>query len=261
MQRDSVVMHPQFDAKIDPLKSKAKFTKALRSAILSIVPYRGVLGVTFPDVASPSDAGKSLRYTIDRASLPRGLMPYFRSLDEPEADERLAIALARLFKEGLAYDGDLVVRLYEAEDRDPIAVDVGPRTVYVEFGGVGSTGYGLGELGGITTADGSQYMTGLAAALGGMFGYYNAVKPGGPNDIKSQPGHSGKNPVDVAAGNISYGITCPYGARFCQFAAGAAQTAEGQPNLQGSLASGFDSPVDNENIQVGQKMRAAGCHE
>src|SRR5665213_2248918 len=80
-QRDSVVMHPQYDAKIDPLKSKAKFTKALRSAILSIVPYRGVLGVTFPDVASPSDADKSLRYTIDRASLPRGLMPARKSAD------------------------------------------------------------------------------------------------------------------------------------------------------------------------------------
>jgi hypothetical protein len=37
--------------------------------------------------------------------------------------------------------------------------------------------------------------------------------------------------VGVDAGNISFGITCPYGAAFCQFAAGFAQTLSGNPNF------------------------------
>jgi len=102
---------------------------------------------------------------------------------------------------------------------------------------------------------------GLAGFLGGMYGYYEAVHTGGPNDIKDLPGHSPQNPVDVAAGNISFGITCPYGTGFCQFAAGLAQTSGGHPSSDGTLATGFDTPSDNAAIQVGQAMRAAGCHE
>jgi len=98
--------------------------------------------------------------------------------------------------------------------------------------------------------------------FGGMFGYYEAVKPGGPNDIKNLPGHSGRNPIDVNAGNISFGITCPYGAGFCQFAAGFAQSVlHLDPNFNGTLATGFDTPSDNAGIRTGQAMRAAGCHE
>jgi len=84
---------------------------------------------------------------------------------------------------------------------------------------------------------------------------------GGPNDIKNLPGHSPQNPIDVAAGNISFGITCPFGAGFCQFAAGLAQTLSGHPDFSGSMRTGFDTPQDNAQIQIGQAMRAAGCHE
>ena len=97
--------------------------------------------------------------------------------------------------------------------------------------------------------------------FGGMYGYYSTVKTGGPNDIKNLPGHSGRNPIDVDAGNISFGVTCPYGAGFCQFAAGLAQSLGGHPNFNGTLAAGFDTPSDNAAIRVGQAMRAAGCHE
>ena len=96
---------------------------------------------------------------------------------------------------------------------------------------------------------------------GDLIGYYNAVHTGGPNDIKDLPGHSRNNPVDVDAGNISFGITCPFGAGFCQFAAGFAQTMSGYPNFKGTLATGFDTPADNAGIRVGQAMRVAGCHE
>lgn len=96
---------------------------------------------------------------------------------------------------------------------------------------------------------------------GDLLGYYNAVHTGGPNDIKNLPGHSPNNSTDVDAGNISFGITCPFGALFCQFAAGFAQTMSGHPNFKGTLATGFDTPADNAGIRVGQAMRAAGCHE
>ena len=101
----------------------------------------------------------------------------------------------------------------------------------------------------------------ILSFFGGMYGYDNAVGSGGPNDIKNLPGHSGQNPIDVDAGNISFGITCPYGAGFCQFAAGLAQTLGGHPNFNGTLATGFDTPSDNAGTRVGQAMRAAGCHE
>jgi hypothetical protein len=95
-----------------------------------------------------------------------------------------------------------------------------------------------------------------------LIGFSNAVHTGEPNDIKDLPGHSRKNPTDVAAGNISFGITCPFGARFCQLGAGLAQTfLDGDPNFKGTLATTFDTPQDNAQIRVGQAMRAAGCHE
>ncbi len=110
-------------------------------------------------------------------------------------------------------------------------------------------------------ANATPYANPILSFFGGMYGYYNAVKTGGPNDIKNLPGHSGRNPIDVDAGNISFGITCPYGAGFCQFAAGLAQTLGGHPNPNGILATGFDTPSDNAGIRIGQAMRAAGCHE
>jgi RHS repeat-associated protein len=96
-----------------------------------------------------------------------------------------------------------------------------------------------------------------------MFGLLNfglLVHTGGPFDVKNQVG-PGTQQQKVAAGNIAYGATCPFGARFCQFAAGAAQTMSGSPDFTGTLLTGFDTPADNDSIRVGQAMRAAGCHE
>ena len=101
----------------------------------------------------------------------------------------------------------------------------------------------------------------LTGFLGGMYGYYEAVHTGGPNDVKNQPGPGYHNQIGVDAGNISFGVTCPYGAGFCQFSAGLAQTLAGDPNPNGTLVTGYDTPSDNAAIQVGQAMRAAGCHE
>ncbi|MGH9740230.1 MAG: RHS repeat-associated core domain-containing protein, partial [Candidatus Acidiferrales bacterium] len=110
-------------------------------------------------------------------------------------------------------------------------------------------------------AGASQFSNPVFGFFGGMFGYYEAVKTGGPNDIKDQPGPGYHNQTGVDAGNISFGVTCPYGAGFCQFAAGLAQTLSGNPNFNGTLTTGFDTPSDNAGIRTGQAMRAAGCHE
>jgi hypothetical protein len=97
--------------------------------------------------------------------------------------------------------------------------------------------------------------------VGSLYGYYEAVRTGGPNDIKNQPGPGYHNQVGADAGNISFGITCPFGAGFCQFSAGLAQTLSGNPNFNGTASTGFDTPSDNASIRQGQAMRAAGCHE
>jgi hypothetical protein len=110
-------------------------------------------------------------------------------------------------------------------------------------------------------ASASPYSNPILSFFGGMYGYYEAVHTGGPNDIKNQPGPGYHNQTGVDAGNISFGITCPYGGGFCQFAAGLAQTLSGNPNFKGTLATGYDTPSDNAGIRVGQAMRAAGCHE
>ena len=110
-------------------------------------------------------------------------------------------------------------------------------------------------------ASASPYSNPLLSFFGGMYGYYEAVHTGGPNDIKNQPGPGYHNQTGVDAGNISFGVTCPYGGGFCQFAAGLAQTLSGNPNFNGTLGTGYDTPSDNAGIRVGQAMRAAGCHE
>jgi len=106
-----------------------------------------------------------------------------------------------------------------------------------------------------------SYILNSAGPFGDLAAYSAAVNTKGELDIKNLPGHSPQNPIDVDAGNISFGITCPFGAGFCQFAAGLAQTFSGHPNFNGTLATGFDTPSDNAAIRVGQAMRAAGCHE
>jgi hypothetical protein len=70
------------------------------------------------------------------------------------------------------------------------------------------------------------------------------------------------NQLGIDAGNISYGVTCPFGAQNCQAADGAAQFIGfllGKSPL-GSPKTYMDTPSDNASIQVGQAMRKAGCH-
>jgi hypothetical protein len=81
-----------------------------------------------------------------------------------------------------------------------------------------------------------------------------------PFDYKNQTG-PGTRQQRVDAGNIAYGVSCPFETQFCQFAAGAAQTLSGSPDPSGTLLTGFDTPSDNASIRIGQAMRAAGCHE
>ena len=109
--------------------------------------------------------------------------------------------------------------------------------------------------------------------VGSLLGYYEAVHTGGPNDVKNQPGpgYGADNQIGIAAGNVSFGITCPFGATFCQAAAGLAQGASGVINVvsggryghgrPGPISTFFDSPKDNFQIRIGQAMRMAGCHE
>jgi len=114
----------------------------------------------------------------------------------------------------------------------------------------------LGRMMGVT---GGSYND-ATGSLGALYNYGMLVGTGGPQDIKNQPG-PGTSQQRVDAGNISFGVTCSFGDAFCQFAAGVAQTASGNPNFQGTLKTGFDTPSDNAAIRVGQAMRAAGCHE
>src|SRR5205814_5837651 len=83
-----------------------------------------------------------------------------------------------------------------------------------------------------------------AGLLGALAGYYLVVHTTGPQDVKNQPG-PGTKKQRRDAGNISFGVTCPFGARFCQFAAGFAQSLSGHPAFTGPLATGFDTPSDN----------------
>jgi hypothetical protein len=100
----------------------------------------------------------------------------------------------------------------------------------------------------------------LGGLIGALYSYDQLVHTTGPQDVKNQPG-PGTPQQRIDAGNISFGVTCAFGAGFCQFAAGAAQTLSGHPDPNGTLLTGFDTPSDNAGIRVGQAMRAAGCHE
>jgi RHS repeat-associated protein len=100
----------------------------------------------------------------------------------------------------------------------------------------------------------------IGGLIGALYSYDQLVHTGGPQDVKNQLG-PGTPQQRVDAGNISFGVTCPFGGPFCQFAAGVAQTSSGYPNPNGTLLTGFDTPSDNAGIRVGQAMRAAGCHE
>lgn len=116
----------------------------------------------------------------------------------------------------------------------------------------------------IATANSHALVGALFGPVGALFAYAQLVHTGGPQDDKNLPQNksvlNGPWSNEVQAGNISFGVTCPFGAAFCQFAAGAAQTLTGNPDFNGTLATGFDTPSDNAQIRIGQAMRAAGCH-
>jgi hypothetical protein len=124
---------------------------------------------------------------------------------------------------------------------------------YIAGGKLAGNALGVGS-------PGSGILGPLGSGVGSLYGYYTAVRTGGPNDIKNQPGPGYQNQVGIDAGNISYGITCPFGASACQLAAGLAQTF-GKDHNPGPASSYFDTPGDNASIRQGQAMRAAGCHE
>lgn len=117
----------------------------------------------------------------------------------------------------------------------------------------------------ITTAKQQTLVGALFGPFGALFAYGQLVHTGGPQDDKNLSQNksvlNGPYSNAVQAGNISFGLTCPFGAAFCQFAAGAAQTLGGNPNFSGTRKTGYDTPSDNAQIQQGQAMRAAGCHE
>lgn len=124
---------------------------------------------------------------------------------------------------------------------------------YIAAGKVGGSTFGAGTPGGA--------LFGLVgSAAGSLYGFYSAVRTGGPNDIKNQPGPGYQNQVGIDAGNISFGVTCPFGAFTCQLGAGLAQTF-GKDHNPGPASSYFDSPGDNASIKIGIAMRKAGCHE
>jgi hypothetical protein len=105
-------------------------------------------------------------------------------------------------------------------------------------------------------------------AVMALMTYYSLVHTGGPQDDKNHPG-PGTQQQRIDAGNVSFGVTCPFGATFCQAAAGAAQAYSGLLNIvsfgkfghgrPGPASTFFDSPSDNASIKVGQAMRAVGC--
>jgi RHS repeat-associated protein len=117
----------------------------------------------------------------------------------------------------------------------------------------------LSEVKAATAFPGSAHNP-ASALLNGLVQFAHLVNTGDPFDYKNQPG-PGTRQQRVDAGNIAYGVSCPFGAQFCQLAAGAAQTASGSPDPNGTLFTLFDTPSDNASIRVGQAMRAAGCHE
>lgn len=113
-------------------------------------------------------------------------------------------------------------------------------------------------------ATAQSYILNSAGPFGDLIAYGVAVNTGGPLDIKDLPDHSPQNLTDVAAGNISFGVTCPFGATFCQVAAGLAQGAAGLLNqisggryghgAPGPASTYFDSPSDNAQIKKSTAM-------
>jgi len=132
-----------YGPRVNPIKEPVTFLEMLRRVILDAAPYGGVFSVTLPDHAAPGHSERSLRLTSDRSSIPAGLISSFDSIDELEAGRALLDRLVRFRQDFLDYDGEIVVTLHEAADRDPLAGVLGNRTIYLEFGAVRAEGYRL----------------------------------------------------------------------------------------------------------------------
>jgi hypothetical protein len=132
-----------YGPQIDPIKEPATFLEMVRRVVFDAAPYGGVLSVTLPDQAAPDHPDRSLRLTSDRTSIPKGLMSSVSSIDDPDAGRAVLDRLVRLQQDILNYNGDIVVTLHEAEDRDPLAGVFGNRTIYLEFGAIRAEGYRL----------------------------------------------------------------------------------------------------------------------
>lgn len=133
-QRKLAKMNHQ--GKLHPAKDSHEILALVRSAIVSVFPYRGVLIVTFPSLDSLKNRSRSFRLTDNRHRMPVDANPIFGNPDEPGAIDELADRLVKtlIYSERLAYDGDIAISLPELVDADPVALRVGSRTIYLEFG-------------------------------------------------------------------------------------------------------------------------------
>ena len=91
--------------------------------------------------------------------------------------------------------------------------------------------------------------------INALLNFAALVQTGGPYDYKNQSG-PGTSTQRTDAGNIAYGVSCPFGNLFCQAAAGLNQLWRGDA---GPASSMFHDPRDHAMIQQGQAMKAAGC--
>ena len=69
--------------------------------------------------------------------------PMFASAEELGAVDQLADRLVKtlVYEDRIAYGGDIAVSLPELDDADPVALRIGSRTIYLEFGFVGCDEY------------------------------------------------------------------------------------------------------------------------
>jgi hypothetical protein len=139
-QRKNFEMPGSNELKLDPTVDQEAVLNETRRIILEVAPYSGVLSITLPQLDDTERPGMPLRLTSDRVLIPRSARSQFGSIDQPGAG-KAALDLLVLFRERLAYRGQLVVTLHEAEDNDPLVGLRGEDATYLEFGAVRSEGY------------------------------------------------------------------------------------------------------------------------
>lgn len=84
-----------------------------------------------------------------------------------------------------------------------------------------------------------SYIDAWNGPFGALIGYFYAVHTRGPNDIKNLPGRDPHNKLNIAAGNISYGITCPFGAALCSDEVAAVVSLSISASMEASISSRF----------------------